>query len=149
MQARLAFDQTRLPTLNRMQSIVTHYLAELYTPKPAWLALTDTERQQFFAAIGAAMPALSALGVEALALGKVDQTKAHAAPQTFFAVWRCPNDAALEALVDGIAQSGWHDYFETINAGGEATDLAGHLAQLGEATRPQAGQKTVSSDGQR
>lgn len=111
---------------------MTHYLAELYTPKSAWLALTGTERQQFFAAIGAAMPALSALGVEALALGKVDQTKAHAAPQTFFAVWRCPDDAALGALVDGIAQSGWHDYFETINAGGEAADFTGHLAQLVE-----------------
>ena len=111
---------------------MAHYLAELYTPKPAWLALTETERQQFFAAIGAAMPALSALGVEALALGKVDRTKAHAAPQTFFAVWRCPDDAALGALVDRIAQSGWHDYFETINAGGEATDFPGHLAQLVE-----------------
>jgi hypothetical protein len=50
-------------------------------------------------------------------------------------VWRCPDDAALDALVSGIAQSGWHDYFETVNAGGEATDLVGHLAQLGEAAQ--------------
>ena len=112
-----------------------HYLAELYTPKPAWLGLSAEERQRFFAAIGSAMPALSSLGVEALALGKVDQTKLHAAPQTFFAVWRCPDDAALDALVSGIAQSGWHDYFETVNAGGDATDLVGHLAQLSEAAQ--------------
>lgn len=112
---------------------MAHYLAELYTPKPAWLDLTNDERQQFFAAISAAMPALSALGIEALALGKVDQTKLHAAPQTFFAVWRCANDAALDALLSGIAQSGWHDYFDTINAGGQATDLDGHIAELCEA----------------
>lgn len=114
---------------------MAHYLAELYTPKPAWLDLSDAERQEFLAAIGSAMPTLASLGVEALALGKVDQTKPHAAPQTFFAVWRCPDDAALDALVSGIAQSGWHDYFETINAGGEATDLVGHIAQLGEAAQ--------------
>ncbi|MBN7761641.1 hypothetical protein JYP52_10870 [Nitratireductor aquibiodomus] len=114
---------------------MAHYLAELYTPKPAWLDLSESERQEFFTGIGSAVPALSALGVEALALGKVDQTKRHAAPQTFFAIWRCPDDAALDALISGIAQSGWHDYFDTINAGGEATDLAGHLTQLREAAQ--------------
>jgi hypothetical protein len=41
---------------------MTHYLAELYSPKPAWLALDQNGRQQFFDAIGAGMGALSALG---------------------------------------------------------------------------------------
>lgn len=35
---------------------MAHYLAELYTPKPAWLDLSETERQQFFAGIGSAVP---------------------------------------------------------------------------------------------
>lgn len=112
---------------------MAHYLAELYTPKQRWLDLSENERQQFFAGIGSAMPVLSALGIEALALGKVDRSKPHTSRHTFFALWRCPDDAALEALVAGIAQSGWHDYFDTINAGGEGTDLMGHLAQLGRA----------------
>ncbi|MGO3930096.1 DUF6616 family protein [Rhodopseudomonas pseudopalustris] len=112
---------------------MAHYLAELYTPKQAWLDLSEAERQQFFARVGSAMPALSALGVEALSLGKVDQSKLHASKHAFFAVWRCPDDAALEALVSGIAQSGWHDYFDAINAGGEGTDFMGHLVQLGQA----------------
>lgn len=112
---------------------MAHYLAELYTPKQAWLDLADDRRRQFFAGIGAAMPALSALGVEALTLGKVDPSKLHSSKHSFFAVWRCPDDAALDALVSGIARSGWHDYFDTINAGGEGTDFIGHLAQLGQA----------------
>ncbi len=112
---------------------MAHYLAELYTPKQAWRDLTDDQRQQFFAGIGSAMPALSALGVEALTLGKVDQSKLHSSKHSFFAIWRCPDDAALEALVSGIAQSGWHDYFDTSNAGGEGTNFMGHLAQLGQA----------------
>jgi len=41
---------------------MAHYLAELYSPKPAWLALDQTSRRQFFKAIGAGMGALSALG---------------------------------------------------------------------------------------
>ena len=109
---------------------MAHYLAELYTPKPAWLALDAAGRQAFFEAIGAGMAALSALGVEAIALGETDATKIHPAPHRFFAIWRFPDDAALEALLQGIAASGWHDYFDTINAAGPGTDLSGHLAQL-------------------
>ena len=41
---------------------MTHYLAELYTPTPAWLALSQTARQQFFEAIGTGMANLAALG---------------------------------------------------------------------------------------
>lgn len=109
---------------------MTHYLAELYTPKPAWLALDAQDRQSFFAGIGAGMAGLSALGVEPIALGEVDTKVLHAPPQSFFALWRCADEAALGALVSGIAASGWHDYFETVNAGGAGTDLLGHLTQL-------------------
>lgn len=109
---------------------MAHYLAELYTPKQAWLNLTEAERQKFFMRIGAAMPALSELGVEALTLGKVDKSKLHSTHHTFFAVWRCPDDAALAALIAGIAQLGWHNYFTTINAGGEGADFNVHLSHL-------------------
>jgi hypothetical protein len=33
-------------------------------------------------------------------------------------------------LIAGITATGWHDYFDTINAAGAGTDLPGHLAQL-------------------
>lgn len=110
-----------------------HYLTELYSAKPAWLALSQEQRQQFLTAVGSAMPTLSALGIEPITFGEIDRSRLHSPKQTFFAVWRCPDDAALEALVAGIAQSGWHDYFDTINAGGKGTDFAGHLAQLCQA----------------
>lgn len=107
-----------------------YYLAELYSPKPAWLALDRNGRQQFFEAIGSGMGALSALGVEAIALGETDAATLHAPSQKFFAIWRAPDAAAMNALVSGIAASGWHEYFETINATGPGVDLHGHLAQL-------------------
>lgn len=107
-----------------------HYLAELYSPKQTWLNLTAAERQQFLEEVGAAMPALAALGVDAISLGQVDQTRLHTSGHQFYAIWRCTDDQALEALIAGIAQSGWHDYFDTINAGGEGCDFGQHLTQL-------------------
>ncbi|AVY94983.1 DUF6616 family protein [Microvirgula aerodenitrificans] len=109
---------------------MAHYLAELYSPKPAWLALDPAGRQRFFDGVGAGMGALMALGVEVLAMGEVEAGSLHPAPQRFFALWRLADQAALDALLGGIAASGWHDYFDTVNAGGRGTDLGGHLAQL-------------------
>lgn len=109
---------------------MAHYLAELYSPKPAWLALDQTGRNRFFETVGAGMGALSALGVEPIALGRTDPTTLHAPSQTFFAIWRAPDETGIAALVSGIAASGWHDYFETVNATGPGVDLGGHLIQL-------------------
>ena len=110
-----------------------HYLLELYSPKPAWLALDGTARQSYFATVGAGMAALSGSGAEALAMGAVDGGKLHAAAQQFYAVWRFPDEAALDALLAGIAATGWHDYFDTLNAAGPAVDF--RCATLGEQDR--------------
>jgi len=63
-------------------------------------------------------------------LGETDAATLHAPSQKFFAIWRAPDAAAIAALASGIAASGWHDYFETINAVGPGVDLNSHLAQL-------------------
>ncbi|MFK4825713.1 DUF6616 family protein [Paenochrobactrum sp. BZR 588] len=109
---------------------MAHYLAELYSPKQAWLNLSSEERLYFLNQVGAAMPALAALGVEAISLGTIDQTKLSSSKNSFYAIWRCNDNVALDALVNGIAQSGWHTYFDTINAGGEGGDFNDHLQQL-------------------
>jgi hypothetical protein len=109
---------------------VTHYLAELYSPKPAWLTLDQPDRHRFFEKIGAGMGALSAIGVEAIMFGEAEAAVVHAPSQRFFALWRAPDASAIEALVQGIAASGWHDYFETVNATGPGVGIDDHLAQL-------------------
>lgn len=109
---------------------MSHYLIELYTPKPAWSALGPKARAAFFVKIAGGFEPLSQLGIEAIALGDCDPALLHASGHAFFGLWRAPDEAALTALVDGIAASGWHDYFETVNAGGRGGDLADHLRQL-------------------
>ncbi len=106
------------------------HLAELYTPKPAWLALPAEARSAYFDRVGAGMETLLAMGVEPVAFGAIEAGKLHAAPQTFFALWRFPDQAALDALLAGIAATGWHDYFDTINAAGEDVGFVAHLGQL-------------------
>lgn len=38
----------------------------------------------------------------------------------------------------GIANSGWHDYFETVNADGKTVELTTHLSQLARTGIPHA-----------
>lgn len=112
---------------------MTYYLAELYSPKPAWLALDTAGRSQFFELVGAGMASLIALGIEPLASGKTECTAIYSASQQFFALWRAPDQAAMNALLSAIAATGWHDYFDTINAAGVGGDLNQHLGQLAAA----------------
>lgn len=109
---------------------MTHMLVELYTPKPAWLSLDAGEREAFFAKVGQGMGAITALGIEPVAFGDAEPDVAYGTHRRFFAIWRVPDQAAISALVDGIAASGWHDFFDTINAAGPVTGIAEHLAQL-------------------
>jgi hypothetical protein len=109
---------------------MTQTLIELYAPKPAWLLLTAEERQAFFARIGVGMNEILAFGIEPLAFGETTPSVLDGAGQRFFAVWRTPERTALDALVAGIAASGWHDYFETVNVAGQSVDLTTHLDQL-------------------
>src|SRR3989442_10314825 len=46
---------------------MSHYLVELYSPNPAWLALPAAQRQQFLDAVASAMGGLAAMGVQVLA----------------------------------------------------------------------------------
>lgn len=108
-------------------------LIELYEPTSAWLALAQQERQSFFARIGAGMGDILARGVEPVAFGEMAGDVPHGAAQRFFAIWRAPDRNALDALIDGIAASGWHDYFATVNAAGSSVDLNAHLGQLANA----------------
>lgn len=109
---------------------MTHMLLELYTAKPAWLALTPEERQAFLAKVGAGMGPLLAQNITPCGFGEIASDLPYGTSTRFFAVWQAPDAAALAALVAGISASGWHDYFDTINAGGESCDLAAHLGQL-------------------
>jgi hypothetical protein len=109
---------------------MSHYLVELYTPKPAWNALDAEARTEFFENIAAGRGPLTERGIDIVALGECDSAIPHAGHHTFFGIWRVPDKSALETLVTSINASGWHDYFETLNVSGYDVGLREHLKQL-------------------
>ncbi len=109
---------------------MSHYLVELYTPKPAWLALPAAQREQFLHGIRSAMVELSSLGVEVLTLGEAEPDIDNASEHRFLGIWRFPGLQSRDALLAGIQASGWYGYFDHVNAAGARADLADHLSAL-------------------
>ncbi len=110
-----------------------HYLVELYSPNPAWLALPVAQRQQFLEGVASAMGSLAALGVEVLALAETDGRLDQASPHRFLGIWRFPDTAARDALLAGIKASGWYGYFDHVNAASGAGGFESHLKALAQA----------------
>lgn len=65
-----------------------------------------------------------------MTLSKTAPDTSGGTPHRFMAIWRCPDPAAAEAMLAGIAATGWHDYFDTVNAVGAETGLEAHLGDL-------------------
>ncbi|MDP9972960.1 DUF6616 family protein [Variovorax paradoxus] len=112
---------------------MSHYLVELYSPKPGWLALPAVQRSQFLDGIKAGMGGLGELGVEILMLGQTEPGIDQASGHRFLGIWRLPDARARDALLAGIKASGWYDHFEHVNAAGAGSDFSSHLAELANA----------------
>jgi hypothetical protein len=109
---------------------MSQYLVELYSPNARWQALSAAQRTQFLGGIQSAMGALSALGVEVLALDDADPRIDRATGHRFVGIWRFPDQQARDALLAGIKASGWYDYFDHVNAACGAGGFASHVAAL-------------------
>jgi hypothetical protein len=109
---------------------VSQYLIELYTPNPTWQALPRQERIQFLNAIKDGMGGLASLGIEVLALGETEAGIDQASGHRFLGIWRFPDAQARDALLAGINASGWHGYFDHVNAASAGGDFASHLDAL-------------------
>jgi len=49
------------------------------------------------------------------------------------AVWNIPDESVVHKLDEAVAQAGWHDYFEQVNAWGNLTgpdEVIGDMIQL-------------------
>ena len=109
---------------------MSHTFIELYTATPAWTALPLEQRNAFFARIGAGMQQFDPARITPLAMGSIATDVPHGSGEQFYAVWCCASREEADALVAGIAATGWHDYFTTTHAVGAVDDMAQHLADL-------------------
>ncbi len=73
-------------------------------------------------------------GVEIVGFARNDKTTPHTSGHHYLAVWKMPSIEQVEALENAVAQAGWHDYFEQVNARGPliaASEALADMAHLG------------------
>ncbi|HCT24703.1 MAG TPA: hypothetical protein DIW85_00625 [Stenotrophomonas sp.] len=109
---------------------MSHTLIELYTATPAWTALPPEQRTAFFDRIGAGMQQFDPARITPVAMGRAIAGVSHASGEQFYAVWRCARREDADALVEGIAATGWHQYFTTTHTLGADDGMTQHLADL-------------------
>lgn len=95
-----------------------HTFIELWNPTDRWRELSAEERKAFMEGVGQGMEQLSAAGVETLGWGSMDGGIDAPAPYRYFAIWRAPDAHGIEVMQAAVAESGWYDLFEQVNAGG-------------------------------
>ena len=92
--------------------------------KDAWLALDESARLAFLSPVSDLMTHLERHGVEIVAWGQNDQRTPIRAPYDFFAVFKFPDDYAIDDYEHAFRSAGWYDYFEQVNFSGDVQSYA-------------------------
>lgn len=110
---------------------------EKWTAKQAFVEASTPEREALFARVGASMPQLEAAGVTCLGWGttlSAPQSTSH----EWIAVWQMESKAAVDEFFGAVADAGWYEYFEQVNALTELVpvpEALGRLMDHGQAGR--------------
>lgn len=112
---------------------MARFMAELYRPKPSWMALAGPARRAFLLDLVTQLAPVLDDGASVIALGAADPIAPQAADYRFLALWQLRDHAAAEDMLRITLASGWYEYFDTITAAGESCGLDDHLTQLVEA----------------
>ncbi len=95
-----------------------HVYIEMWNAHSGWLALSKEERAGFMERLGPALGELFAAGIELVGFAHNEENTAHRANYRYIAVWKMPDAGLVRRLEAAVEQSGWHDYFEQVNASG-------------------------------
>jgi hypothetical protein len=101
---------------------------EMWSAKPSWLALSLAEREQFMAKVAAAGPQVAALGAELIGSWRNDEDVDQRLAKNYFIAFRLPDKAAAQAMEAIVRGSGWYDYFDQHNSGGQADGFEAVMA---------------------
>jgi len=104
--------------------------AKLWNARPAWLALSQPEREQFFATLGPEVGAQLTAGCELVGLVIADTDTPRRGAYQYMAIWRM-DQAQVPSFEAAWERLGWHDYFEQVNVRGTVVDfetlMANHI----------------------
>jgi hypothetical protein len=100
---------------------VEYVYVELWNAKPAWLALDRADRAAFMEKIGAFLETIEKPGVcevDSCCVNEGDT--ARRIPYSFVVIWKMTDKSHVKAIANGTARTGWYEYFDQVNAGGQA-----------------------------
>lgn len=94
---------------------------ELWKAKLAWTDLPKEERANYMAGLGPAIQQLLDNGVQIVSWGENESSTYSRIDYDYFAVWTFPDIEAAHSFQKLVVDVGWYNYFEQINAMGNAT----------------------------
>ncbi|MFH2046039.1 MAG: DUF6616 family protein [Pseudomonadota bacterium] len=97
-----------------------HIYVELWKPKPAWIGLSDNERKSFIDSLFPVIGMLTESGVKLLSFAINDEDTEYKADFKYIAVWQMPDKEKAVFFEQEVIKTGFHDYFEQVNARGES-----------------------------
>ena len=109
---------------------------ELYNYGPAWAKCSEDERTAFAKKVIEAVKGLKSAGVDVVGYGMNSPETDRRAPYDFFCVYRVPNVEFQREFERQVAASGWYNYFEQVNVGGDAKDFEAVLLDNARMARP-------------
>ncbi|MDT0642118.1 DUF6616 family protein [Zunongwangia sp. F363] len=96
---------------------------ELWNVTKEWMKLSKEERRAYFEKVGAGIQELSKAGVENVGWALNDEHTPYRSDYRYMAVWKMPSLEYVEKLEKAVADAGWHDYFNQVNARGQIVPL--------------------------
>lgn len=100
---------------------------ELWNTRPAWLALSQPERERFFEAIGAALAVQLDAGCEFIGAVIADADTPHRGNYQYMAMWRM-DDGLVRPFEAAWERLGWYTHFEQTNVRGTPVDAGALFA---------------------
>ncbi|MDN3656002.1 hypothetical protein QWZ08_10220 [Ferruginibacter paludis] len=95
---------------------------ELWKSKPTWKNMSGEERGKYLTALGPAIQQLMDSGVQIISWGKNESATFSRVDYDYFAVWTFPNIETAQQFEQMVEGAGWYNYFEQVNAMGNATN---------------------------
>ena len=90
-------------------------LVILWEPNARWLALDETEQREFLESLDDPIAQGRAIGMQTLGWSRVDRSLPKAPEEGFVGIFAMEDAASVHALEASVAESGWYDYFDSVN----------------------------------
>lgn len=104
-------------------------LMEVWSAKPAWLALDAGQQRLFLDEILAKVGPLMEAGLDLVASGVVEADFPNSLPHHYFAFWQAEDPSIVLQFGQVLLDGSWYGYFDQLNISGTAEPLPDVLAR--------------------